>query len=176
MRYREIERPIDRIGYGFGYWAYKPLARLAFGLRVTGRENIPTEGAAIIASNHRTMLDTLALPYAVKDRPVKMLARDDLVSNPALKWLLNDVILEHLDQMTISRGSFTRDNLRAVNSVLKKGRLLGIYPEQTRGNKQLRKTDRAANFSDFKEGVAYFAQANDVLTIPAAVSGLDNPL
>lgn len=165
-----MDTGFDRAIYRTAYWMYKPLAKLAFGLQVSGRENIPREGAAIIASNHRTGLDTLAMPYAVKDRHVTMLARDDLSSNPAMQWLFS-----HLEVVQIGRHDFSTDDLRLVDARLEAGRLIGICPEETRGNKQLRKTDRAANLGEFKPGAASFARRHDVLTVPAAVSGLDNP-
>jgi len=170
MRYKEMDSRLDRAIYRSAYHIYKPLAHLAFGLQTAGRENIPSEGPAIIASNHRTMLDTLALPAAVRDRHVTMLARDDLSSNGAFQWLLR-----HLEVIQIGRHDFSTDDLRLINARLKAGRLIGIYPEETRGNRQLRKIDRAANLGEFKPGVASFARRHNVTTIPAAVSGLDNP-
>jgi len=170
MDYKEIDTPFDRLVYGSCYYLYKPLAKLAFGLQVSGREHIPAEGAALVASNHRTEWDTMALPYAVHDRHVTMLARDDLTSNSFVQWLL-----AHLEVIQIGRHDFSTDDLRLVDARLEAGRLIGIYPEETRGDRQLRKTDRAANLGEFKPGVASFARRHEVPTIPAAVSGLDNP-
>lgn len=165
-----MDNRFDRAVYRSAYHIYMPLARLAFGLKVTERENIPKEGPAIIASNHRTGLDTLALPAAVRDRHVTMLARDDLSSNKGLQWLLN-----HLEVVQIGRHDFSTEDLRLVDARLDAGRLIGIYPEETRGDKQLRKSDRAANLGGFKPGVASFARRHEVMTVPAAISGLDNP-
>jgi len=170
MRYKEMDSPLDRAVYTSCYYIYRPLAQLAFGLSVSGRENIPSTGAALIASNHRTSLDTLALPAAVRNRHVTMLARDDLTSNGFVQWMMN-----HLEVIQIGRHDFSTDDLRQVDNRLEAGRLVGIYPEETRGDKQMRKTDPRANLGDFKSGVASFAKRHDVLTVPAAVSGLDNP-
>jgi 1-acyl-sn-glycerol-3-phosphate acyltransferase len=65
--------------------------------------------------------------------------------------------------------------MRLIDARLEAGRAIGMYPEETRGDKQLRKTDRSANLGEFKPGVTSFARRHNALTVPAAVSGLDNP-
>src|SRR4051794_39433188 len=162
MRFGEMDNRFDRLAYASAYYIYKPLARLAFGLDVSGREQIPKEGAALIASNHRTSLDALALPYAVKDRHLTMLPRDDITSNGFVLWLM-----DHFEAIQIGRHDFSTDDLRAVDRVLEAGRLVSIYPEETRGNKYLRKSDLRANLGDFKPGVAFFARRHNVITVPA---------
>jgi 1-acyl-sn-glycerol-3-phosphate acyltransferase len=171
MRYKEMDTVFDRLVYRSAYHLYNPLGRLAFGTHVTGREYIPQDGPALIASNHRSWLDAVALPAAARDRHVTMVARDDLSSNSFVQWLLN-----HLEAVQIGRHDFSTDDLRLVDARLETGRLIGIFPEETRGDSQLRKTNRAANLGKLKPGVASFARRHQVPTIPAAVSGLDNPL
>ena len=46
-----------------------PILKLLFRPWVEGEENIPTEGAAIFASNHLSFVDSVFLPLAVR-RPI----------------------------------------------------------------------------------------------------------
>ncbi|OGL36396.1 hypothetical protein A3E49_03865 [Candidatus Saccharibacteria bacterium RIFCSPHIGHO2_12_FULL_49_19] len=170
MRFGEMHNAYNEAVYTATYCLYKPLARVAFGLQVFGRENIPQEGAALVASNHRTFLDTLALPYAVRDRHLSMIARDDFSSGRFMQWFF-----DHGEVIQIKRGNFSRDNLRAIDERIDEERLVGIYPEETRGDRELRKTDPRANLGPFKPGTAFFAKRHNIPTVPAAVSGLDNP-
>jgi 1-acyl-sn-glycerol-3-phosphate acyltransferase len=52
-----------------GYWLVKavlaPILRLLFRPYVTGGENLPEEGAAILAGNHTTFLDNFMIPLVV---------------------------------------------------------------------------------------------------------------
>ena len=63
------------------YWVLKtlilgPILRLLFRPWVEGEENIPTEGAAIFASNHLSFSDSIFLPLVVSRR-VTFLAKSD---------------------------------------------------------------------------------------------------
>ena len=55
------------------YWVLKtlvlgPILRLLFRPWVEGQENLPTEGAAIFASNHLSFSDSFFLPLVVSRR------------------------------------------------------------------------------------------------------------
>src|ERR1035437_7618029 len=60
--------------------------RLWFRLRVDGADHIPTEGAAIIAPNHKNFLDAFFIALATR-RHVRYMAKAELFKGP-LSWLL----------------------------------------------------------------------------------------
>ena len=169
MRYSELQNPVNELVYTASYYLWKPVAEIALGLKVMGRENIPDQGAAIIAPNHRHWLDAPMLPYAVKERHLTMVARDDLATGRFGRWYW-----EQGEVIRISRHGFTKENFREIDDRLKAGRLISIFPEETRGDKAMRKADRRANLGPFKSGVAKFAQRHDIPTIPTALSGFDH--
>ncbi len=80
-----------------GYWLVKavlaPLLRLFFRPYVTGAENLPERGAAILAGNHTTFLDNFMIPLVVP-RKVTFLAKSDYFTGKGPKgWLSAPVLL-----------------------------------------------------------------------------------
>ena len=82
------------------YWLLKrvvlgPLLRVVYRPRVEGLENIPSEGAAILASNHLAFCDSLFLPVAVPRR-VTFLAKAEYFTTPGFKgWLTRKFMSAH---------------------------------------------------------------------------------
>lgn len=120
------------------YWLMKymiagPYVRTTFRPWVTGLENIPSRGAAILASNHLSVIDSIFLPLVV-DRPVYFLAKSEYFTGRGLKgWVIRTLMMS-LGQLSIDRsgGKASEASLQTGLSVLRRGDLLGIYPEGTR--------------------------------------------
>jgi len=71
---------------------------LFYGFKVTGLENVPTAGAIIVAANHASALDPLALGAACP-RPLRFMAKAELFDNPILA-----LILRGLRAFPVKRG------------------------------------------------------------------------
>ena len=120
------------------YWVLKtlilgPILRLLFRPWVEGKENIPTEGAAIFASNHLSFSDSIFLPLVVPRR-ITFLAKSDYFTGRGLKGRATAAFFKGAGQLSVDRSG-GRAGQAAVNSglkVLRRGELLGIYPEGTR--------------------------------------------
>ena len=120
------------------YWLVKnlvlgPLLLRVFRPWVRGIENIPPTGAAILASNHLSFVDSIFLPLVLK-RPVVFLAKAEYFTGKGFKgWLVRQFFLA-AGQLPIDRsgGKASEDSLNTGLRVLNEGRLLGIYPEGTR--------------------------------------------
>lgn len=120
------------------YWVLKrlilgPILKLLFRPWVEGEENIPAEGAAIFASNHLSFSDSIFLPLVVSRR-VTFLAKSDYFTGRGLKGRATAAFFKGAGQLSVDRSG-GRAGLAAVNSglkVLRRGELLGIYPEGTR--------------------------------------------
>ena len=54
------------------YWVLKilltPVLRLVFRVRTEGAQHVPRQGPAILASNHRSFIDSIFLPLVVRRR------------------------------------------------------------------------------------------------------------
>lgn len=114
------------------YWIAKvvlsPVLRFLFDVRVEGTENVPAEGAVILASNHVSFCDSIFLPL-VLERRITFVAKAEYFEDPRTAWFFRAV-----GQIPIRRegGSASQRALETARSVLEDGGLFGIYPEGTR--------------------------------------------
>ncbi|MEN9287775.1 MAG: hypothetical protein RLZ88_445 [Actinomycetota bacterium] len=110
-----------------------PLLKLLFRPWVRGMENIPSSGAAILASNHLSFSDSIFLPLQVR-RPVVFLAKSEYFTGKGIKGALVRWFFKSTGQLPIDRsgGKASEASLNTGLGVLSQGLLLGIYPEGTR--------------------------------------------
>ena len=115
------------------YWVFKailkPILLFLYGIKVEGIENVPRKGAAIIAANHLSFLDSFFIPLVVRRRKVTYLAKADYFKTWKTSWFF-----KMAGQIPVERegGAKSETALNAGLDVLKTGNLLGIYPEGTR--------------------------------------------
>lgn len=105
-----------------------PLIRALYDMRILGADNIPARGPAIIAPNHLSAIDPVFVLLASRRR-VTYIGKADYWDSWKTRWFveLGGVIPVRREDSLEAQGS-----LRAGISVLRSGRLLGIFPEGTR--------------------------------------------
>ena len=114
------------------YWVVKavltPILGVLFRVKVEGRENVPRQGAVILASNHRSFLDSIFLPLVLRRR-VTFVAKAEYFDDPKTAWFFRGV-----GQIPIRRegGSASERALASATEVLQAGGVFAIYPEGTR--------------------------------------------
>ncbi len=115
------------------HWVIGPLLTTVFRPWVTGLENIPRSGPAIVVSNHLSLVDSLFLPMMV-DRQMAFLAKSDYFTGKGLKGRLIRFFMTSSGQLPIDRsgGKASEASLQAGLAVLAEGKVLAIYPEGTR--------------------------------------------
>ncbi len=120
------------------YWLMKyvvigPIVKAIFRPWIIGRRNVPSEGAAILASNHLSFVDSIFLPLMI-DRPVAFLAKSDYFTGRGIKGWATRMFFKATGQLPIDRsgGQASEASLNTGLQVLGRGDLLGIYPEGTR--------------------------------------------
>jgi 1-acyl-sn-glycerol-3-phosphate acyltransferase len=117
-------------------YAY-PLLRFLTGIRIAGR--IPKQGPVIIAANHRSMRDPIALAFTC-GRVVHFLANPRWFHKGIwLKW-----ILQSLSTLSLERSS----GVAVARRALSQGQVVGIFPEGGRYRRHL---------MPFWPGVGYLA-------------------
>jgi len=143
-----------------------PVLRLLFRPWVKGLDNVPAEGAAILASNHLSFSDSIFMPVTVP-RPVAFLAKSEYFTGTGIKGRLTAAFFRLTNQLPMDRsgGAASAQSLNAGMDVLKKGSLLGIYPEGTRSPD--------GRLYRGKVGVARLALQARVPVIPVAMIGTD---
>jgi 1-acyl-sn-glycerol-3-phosphate acyltransferase len=120
------------------YWLMKyvvigPVLKAIFRPWIVGRRNVPSSGAAILASNHLSFADSIFLPLLV-DCPVAFLAKSDYFTGRGIKGWATRMFMKATGQLPIDRsgGKASEASLNTGLQVLGRGELLGIYPEGTR--------------------------------------------
>jgi 1-acyl-sn-glycerol-3-phosphate acyltransferase len=153
------------------YWLLKgifpgPILRAVFRPWIRGEENIPVEGAAILASNHLSFSDSIFLPLKVRRR-VTFLAKMDYFTGRGVKGRLKAGFFRGVGQLPLDRsgGSTSNAALEIGLRLLREGNLLGIYPEGTRSPD--------GRLYRGKTGVARMALEARVPVIPVAMIGTD---
>jgi 1-acyl-sn-glycerol-3-phosphate acyltransferase len=131
-----------------------------------GTENVPQSGGAILASNHLSFCDSFFMPLALRRR-VTFLAKAEYFTTPGLKGWLSRAFFSGIGQVPIDRddADAARGALTAGTSILRSGKLLGIYPEGTRSPD--------GRLYKGKTGVARMALEAGVPVIPVVMVGTD---
>jgi 1-acyl-sn-glycerol-3-phosphate acyltransferase len=110
-----------------------PILKVLFRPWVRGANKIPTDGAAILASNHLSFSDSIFLPLMLR-RPVVFLAKSEYFTGKGIKGTLTRWFFKGTSQLPIDRsgGKASEAALNTGLGVLAQSNLLGIYPEGTR--------------------------------------------
>jgi len=123
-----------------------------------GREHVPLNGALIVASNHVSWPDTLFLGAAVP-RLIHFIAAREYYDRWYLKW-----IMWLFGTIPIERGKGHREPFRRALNALKRGRVLGVFPE-----------GRMSLDGEFQQplqgGIALMAQETGAPILPVAIIG-----
>jgi putative phosphoserine phosphatase/1-acylglycerol-3-phosphate O-acyltransferase len=101
-----------------------PYARL----HISGTDNIPIDGPAIICGNHRSYYDPLAVGYAIakRGRPVRFLGKKEVFDAP----VVGD-IAKAMGGIRVDRGTGSDEPLREAAAALEAGELVAIMPQGT---------------------------------------------
>lgn len=153
------------------YWFLKfialgPLLRVVFRPRAEGLENVPSQGAAILASNHLSYADWLFMPL-VLSRRVSYVAKAEYFTGAGVKGRLQRTFFSGSGQIPIDRSgaNAAEGALISAKGVLGRGELFGIFPEGTRSHD--------GRLYRGKTGVARLALETGVPVVPVAVIGTD---
>ncbi|MBR3503396.1 MAG: 1-acyl-sn-glycerol-3-phosphate acyltransferase [Clostridia bacterium] len=134
-----------------------PLLRFLFPFRVAGVENIPSDGPAILCSNHVHMVDPLFVATSTR-RYVRYISKRELFGNRFLGWFF-----QRLGMFPVARGGTDMSAMRTMMSILKEGGVLGIFPQ---GHRYPHDDNRT-----LESGVAVIALRARVPVIPIHVRG-----
>jgi 1-acyl-sn-glycerol-3-phosphate acyltransferase len=115
------------------YIVLGPILKLLFRPWVEGMENLPKDGAAILASNHLSFSDSIFLPL-MAPRRITFLAKAEYFTGRGIKGKLTKGFFAGVGQVPIDRsgGRASEAALKKGLEILKNGELLGLYPEGTR--------------------------------------------
>ncbi len=143
-----------KLCYGF--------ARIAFRLRVTGRENLPANGPFLLCPNHQSYIDPIllvsTLPLRIL-RDVFFVGASEYFATPLMRWLARKINLIPVDPDT--------NLLRAMQAGafgLRHGKALILFPEGERSIDGSVKT--------FKKGASILSLHLRAPIVPVALEGM----
>jgi 1-acyl-sn-glycerol-3-phosphate acyltransferase len=147
----------DGIGrmQAFGEGAIAGAVARYYRLSVEGSANVPPTGPAVLAANHDSLLDIPMLVLA-SPRPVWFMAKEELYRSWPAAWFFHV-----LGGFPVRRGGHDVAAVRAALEVLRRGFLLGMYPESTRTPELL----------PFYPGAGWAAVATGSPLIPVGIRG-----
>lgn len=147
--------------YRFAAWVVIGVMRLlAWRVDVTGLEHVPASGGCLIAANHHSYWDFVAVaraPYVRLGRPVRILAKHSLFEVPVLGR-----ILARTGCIPVDRGNGGGAFRHAVEA-LRAGELVLVLPEGT--------ISKSFDLLEFRSGAARMAAEAGVPLVPAASWG-----
>jgi 1-acyl-sn-glycerol-3-phosphate acyltransferase len=131
--------------------------RLVMKIEVTGLENYPYDGPAVIACNHVTNFDVFPIQLSLP-RPIFFMGKAEL-----FKFPLMDVALRNLGAFPVYRGEKDGWAMLHVRRVLEHNQTLGMFPEGTR--------NKGRGLGVAKTGTARLAIDTRSPIVPMVVTG-----
>ncbi len=93
-----------------------------------GIDNIPAEGGAILASNHRSYVDPLVVSFvaAKAGRPARFLSKKQVTDAPVV-----GPIVRSLGAIRVDREGDASDSTKQASTALRAGELIALFPQGT---------------------------------------------
>lgn len=129
---------------------------LKFG--ITGAENIPVDGGAVIAINHTGYMDfTYAGIPARPKRYIRFMAKKEVFDNK-----ISGPMMRAMKHIPVDRGD-AHESYRLAVEALRAGQLVGVFPEET--------ISRSFELKAFRTGAARMALEAGVPVVPMIIWG-----
>ncbi len=138
-------------------WSRRVGWLLAHGLwntRVVGAEAIPRTGRLLVAANHTGIIDGPLL-HGVIPRESHMIIKEEMFSG------FIGFLMRSAGQIPVDRRN-GRAALQTALALLNEDRLVGVFPEGSRGRGDVKET---------KAGIAWLAVRSGAPVVPAAILG-----
>jgi acyl-[acyl-carrier-protein]-phospholipid O-acyltransferase/long-chain-fatty-acid--[acyl-carrier-protein] ligase len=137
------------------------LSRVVYRLRVSGRENIPERGGALLVANHVSWIDGILLQIS-SSRFVRFLMYADYVNKPFLSWACRKAGV-----IPIKAGSGARAIVAALNEAkeaILQGDVVCIFAEGA--------LTRTGQLQPFQRGLMRIVEGTSAPIIPVYLHGL----
>ncbi|MDP8215796.1 MAG: lysophospholipid acyltransferase family protein [Candidatus Kaelpia imicola] len=135
------------------------ISKVLFLLCIEGKNNIPTGGAVIIASNHASFLDPILLGAASR-RVLAFVAKEELFCLGLFSKLISSV-----GAFPIKREALSKSTIRQALRLLREGRALVVFPEGSRS--------KNGEIGKGESGAVWLAKTTGALIVPSRISGTD---
>ena len=134
---------------------------LTIRLRLRNRYNVPKRGPYIVAANHLSWTDIILIPAGVPENVVYM-AKEEIFRGK-FGWLIR-----FFGAFPVKRGEADRQAMRTADDLLKKKKVLVMFPEGTRS--------KTCTMAKGHAGLGMIALRSGVPVLPVAVWGSERAL
>lgn len=142
--------------YAVAWAVTRVIWAVLYDIRIEGRENIPAKGGALVVCNHRFLKDPIVLAHAIAGRQVYFMSKAEWFDNKPFGFLLR-----MLGGFPVNRGEGDMSAINHAMDLVKRGCLVGIFPEGTR--------NRTGGPMKPKSGTAFIARQTGADILPCAL-------
>jgi len=136
--------------------------KVSFKIKIRGKENIPSKGPAVVASNHLSYLDPIVLGL-ITPRRMNFIAKEELFGNSLFRALITQ-----LGAFPLKRERFDRAGYERALAILREGGILILFPEGTRA--------QHGKPGHLRQGAVRIALRAGVPLVPIVIAGTDSIL
>ena len=135
----------------------RPVFYFLFRVRVIGGEDVSFDQGMVMIFNHQSNLDPILSHLVVPRKKLYLMAKQELFRNPFLRWLIT-----RFGAFPVNRGAGDLGAIKTAFKIVRRGDILGIYPEGTRS--------KDGRIAPFQHGVAMIATRLQVPVLPVYFS------
>lgn len=152
--------------YHLGRAVLMPIVRGIYRPRIIGRSNVPRTGRVILASNHLSFIDSVAIPV-VAPRRVQFLAKSSYFDGKGFRGWVSRIFFTSIGAVGVERGAgaAAQEALDAGQRILETESAFAIYPEGTRS--------LDGRLYKGRTGVAWLALSTGSPVVPVGLIGTD---
>jgi 1-acyl-sn-glycerol-3-phosphate acyltransferase len=130
---------------------------LVYRVRAVGVENVPREGALVLAPNHFSQMDHFFAGVYLR-RKIRFMAKSQLFGPPVLTY-----IYKHGGVFPVRRGHHDEEAFKTAYEILDQGEMLLVYAEGGRS--------RSGEMGTPKPGIGRIALESGAPIVPVAIHG-----
>lgn len=167
------KQPREKVKYNFNKYTTRAFymiampftwltCKLLYRITYVGKRNVPRKGKLIIAANHISGWDPVFVGSAMV-RVIHAMAKEELFRNGFVK-----AVITGLNAFPVSRGSSDRRAFEYALELLRRDKVLGIFPEGTR--------TKDYKPGKGKSGIALIAAATGADIVPVAIYSAGKPV
>lgn len=130
---------------------------LIYRVRSIGVENVPRDGALILAPNHFSQMDHFFIGLYLR-RKVRFMAKSQMFGPPVLTY-----VYKHGGVFPVRRGHHDEEAMKTAFTILDQGEMLLVYAEGGRS--------RSGKLKEVKPGIGRIALESGAPVVPVAIQG-----
>jgi 1-acyl-sn-glycerol-3-phosphate acyltransferase len=130
---------------------------LIYRVRAIGVENVPKQGALILAPNHFSQMDHFFIGLYLR-RKVRFMAKSQMFGPPVLTY-----VYKHGGVFPVRRGHHDEEAIETARTILSQGEMLLVYAEGGRS--------RSGKLKEVKPGIGRIALESGAPVVPVAIQG-----